>query len=76
MARGVRKTQLEKLQEELEEVERAIKQYSEAVSRQKDRKKELLEQIKLEQLTELSLLIEENKMSLDEVKAMIEANKK
>lgn len=39
MARGVRKTPLEKFQEELEEVERTIKQYSDAVTRQKEKKK-------------------------------------
>lgn len=77
MARGVRKSPLEKLKEELEEVERSIKQYSDAVARQKDKKKELLEQIKLEQLNELSAMLDEHGMTLEDMKNMIaEANKK
>lgn len=76
MARGVRKTPLEKLQEELEEVERTIKQYSDATARQKEKKKELIEQIKLEQLNELSAMLEEKNMSIDDVKSMIESTKK
>lgn len=42
MARGVRKSPLEKLKEELEEVERSIKQYSDAVARQRIRKRNYL----------------------------------
>lgn len=76
MARGVRKTALEKLHEELIETEDFIKQYSEMVSKKKEKKKELLEAIRIEELNELSQMLEEKNMSIDELKTIIDKTNK
>jgi len=76
MARGIRKSPVEKLQEELYEVEESIKKYTGILSDFKEKRKVLMENIKLEKLKELSQMLEEKEMSVDDMKAMIEANKK
>lgn len=73
MARGVRKTPLEKLEEELLETEGLIKQHSEIVSNLKTKKKGIEERIKIEKLNELSTLIEEKNMSIDDLRNIIES---
>lgn len=76
MPRGVRKSPVEKFEEELAETEELIKRHSGIVSDLKVKKKEIQENIRIEKLNEIYSLIEENKMSLDDVKAMIESTKK
>ena len=49
MARGVRKTPLEKLNEELGQVEEAIKQYPDCMETLKEKERQLRDQIELEQ---------------------------
>lgn len=76
MPRGVRKSPVEKFEEELMETEELIKRHSGILSDLKNKKKEIQESIRIEKLNELSSMLEENKMSLDDVRAMIEAAKK
>lgn len=76
MPRGIRKTPVEKFEEELLETEELIKRHSGILSDLKNKKKEIQENIRIEKLNEIYSLIEENKMSLDDVKAMIESTKK
>lgn len=76
MARGVRKTPVEKLKEDLYEVEESINRYNGMLSDLKAKKKEIQENIKIEELKELSQLLEEKQMSVEDMKAMIESTKK
>ena len=50
MPRGVRKTALEKLQEELTEVQESIKQYKESLITLDEKEKEIQDKIKLNSL--------------------------
>jgi len=76
MARGIRKTPVEKLKEELYEVEESINRYNGILSDLKTKKKEIQENIKIEELKELSQILEEKQISVEDMKAMIEATKK
>lgn len=76
MARGARKTPVKKLEDELYEVEDSLKKYGGIISDLKEKRKVLSENIKLEKLKELSQMLEEKQISVDDMKAMIEANKK
>lgn len=76
MARGVRKTPVEKLKDELYEVEESINRYTVILSDLKAKKKEIQENIKIEELKELSQLLEEKQMSVEDMKAIIESTKK
>jgi len=76
MARGVRKTPVEKFKEELYEVEESINRYTGILSDLKSKKKEIQENIKIEELKELSQLLEEKQMSVEDMKVMIESTKK
>lgn len=76
MARGIKKSPVERLEEELYEVVDSIKKYGGIISDLKEKRKELEGNIKLEKLKELSQMLEEKQISVDDMKAMIEANKK
>lgn len=76
MARGVRKTPVEKLKEDLYEVEESINRYNGILTDLKTKKKEIQENIKIEELKELSQLLEEKQISVEDMKAMIESTKK
>ena len=56
MARGVRKTAAQKLQEELSEVRSAIDQYEDCLKTMREKEKHLCEQIQLEQFKAVSRL--------------------
>lgn len=71
MARGVRRTTLEKLQEELLTTKSSIKQYEEALVTLKERERNIAEQIELEELKSLKAVIDELGMSLEDVKELI-----
>ena len=72
MPRGVRKSELEKLQEELASVRDAIKQYNEALKTKKEKEKNLIGMIEQEELKSVMKILEERGMSVDELKAFIE----
>lgn len=71
MPRGVRKSPLEKLQEELKNTQDSIEQYKVSIKTLQEREKQIQEEIKVEQLKDLSSVLEENNMSISELKDLI-----
>lgn len=71
MARGVRKTPLEKLQTELEEVQATITQYESCLGTMREKEKTIQEQIQLEEYKELKSLLDEQGMTLDDIKELV-----
>ncbi|MBE7720228.1 hypothetical protein [Lacrimispora indolis] len=71
MPRGVRKTSLEKLREELKNTQDAIEQYKAAVKTQEERAKQIQEEIKLEEFKEVSAILQEKNMSISELKDIL-----
>ena len=75
MARGVRKTPLEKLNEELAQVEEALEQYKDCMETLKAKERQLKEQIELEQLKSVMALLDEQGMTVADLKDMLEQNR-
>ena len=72
MARGVRKTPLEKLNEELAQVVDALEQYKDCMETLKENERQLKEQIELEQLKSVMALLDEQGMTVADLKEMLE----
>ena len=72
MARGVRKTPLEKLNEELAQVVEALEQYKDCKETLKEKERQLKEQIELEQLKSVMALLDEQGMTVADLKEMLE----
>ncbi|MCB6342325.1 MULTISPECIES: hypothetical protein [Enterocloster] len=72
MARGVRKTPLEKLNEELAQVVEALEQYKGCMETLKEKERQLKEQIELEQLKSVMALLDEQGMTVADLKEMLE----
>lgn len=72
MARGVRKTALEKLQEELTSTKEAIGQYESCLKTLREKERMLGEQIEVEELKSLSGIMKEQNLSVDDLKDIIE----
>lgn len=75
MARGVRKSPVEKLQGELEEVRRAISQYKECLETMKSREQELEDRIQLEEFKQVAEILKEREMSMEDLKEMLQADR-
>ena len=71
MPRGVRKSPLEKLQEELKNTQDSIEQYKASIKTLQEREKQIQEEIKVEQLKDLSAVLEENNITISELKDLI-----
>lgn len=71
MARGARKTPLEKLQQELTELQTSIAQYESCIETMKGKEKVLQDQIELEEFKELKLMLDVQGMSMDDIKKLI-----
>lgn len=71
MARGVRKTAREKLEQKLADVRASMEQYRECLKDLENQEKELSEELEREDLRELSTLLKECSMSADDVKQMV-----
>ncbi|SEU07891.1 hypothetical protein SAMN05443270_2984 [Lacrimispora sphenoides] len=71
MPRGVRKSPLEKLQEELKSTQDSIEQYKAAIKTLQEREKQIQEGIKVEQLKDLSTVLEENNITISALKDLI-----
>jgi uncharacterized protein YlxW (UPF0749 family) len=71
MPRGVRKSPLVKLRDELKDTQDSIEQYKAAIKTLQEREKQIQEEIKVEQLKDLSTVLEENNMSISELKDLI-----
>ncbi|MCD8000640.1 MAG: hypothetical protein LUH21_25825 [Clostridiales bacterium] len=74
MARGVRKSPMEKLQEQLNEVQESIKQYENCLITLKEKEKELQSQIELEEFKSIRDLLTEQGIGMEELKEMLESN--
>ena len=71
MARGVRKTPIEKLQGELAEVQNSIAQYENCLETMREREKALEDQIQLEECKVVNEMLRERDMTMDDLKEMI-----
>jgi len=71
MARGVRKSALVKLQEELESTQEAIAQYQDCLKTLKEKEKMLAEQIEVEELKSLSGFMKDQNLSVENLKELI-----
>lgn len=76
MARGVRKTPIEKLNEELVKTQEEIQNHKSAIKTLEEKVKQLQEEIKLEELKELSNVLEDSNISIAELKEMIASKDK
>lgn len=74
MARRVRKTPIEKLNEELVKTQEEIQNHKNAIKTLEGRVKQLQEDVKLEELKALSTVLEDSNISISELKELI-ANK-
>lgn len=75
MPRGVRKTPLEKLEEELREVRESVKQYKDSLVTLEEKEKGILDKIKLEQFKEVSSILDEHEMSIMDLKELLISTK-
>lgn len=71
MARGVRKTPLEKLQAELSEVQATITQYEDCLETMKEKEKYLEEQIQLEEFKEFKSVLDAQGITLEDAKELV-----
>ena len=72
MARGVRRTPLEKLNDELSSTLEAIEQYETCLITLKEKAQAIKEQIELEELKSIVELLKEEDMSIDNLKELIQ----
>lgn len=71
MARGVRKTPMEKLQGELAEVQASIAQYEGCLETMREKERILEDQIQMEEFKVVSEMLRERDMTLDDLKEML-----
>lgn len=71
MARGIRKTPIQKLNEELTKTQEQLQNHKIAVKELQERSKQLQEKIKLEELKELSTILDDSNISIVELKDLI-----
>lgn len=76
MARGVRKTPIEKLNEELVKTQEEMQNHKNAIKTLEGKIKQLQEEIKLEELKELSTVLEDSNISIAELKELIASKDK
>lgn len=74
MARGVRKSTLEKLQMELQEVTQSIQQYESCLSTLRERAVQLQEQIQLEEGKAIADLLRKRGLNAQDLIEMLEDN--
>jgi len=71
MPRGVRKSPIEKLREELKSTQDSIEQYKTGIKTLQEKEKQIQEEMKLEEFKEVSTILEEQNMSLTELKELL-----
>lgn len=76
MARGVRKTPIEKLNEELVKTQEEMQNHKNAIKTLEGKVKQMQEEIKLEELKELSTVLEDSNISIAELKELIASKDK
>lgn len=73
MARRARRTMLEKLQDEYNEVIASIEQYKSCIATMEEKKQNLSDQIELEELKSLKEVMDERKLSVDDLKDILDS---
>ncbi len=71
MPRGVRKSPLVKLRDELKDTQDSIEQYKASIKTLQEKEKQIQDEIKLEEFKEVSSILEEQNMSLAELKELL-----
>lgn len=71
MARGVRKSPVEKLQGELADVQASIVQYESCLETMREKEKVLMEHIQLEEFKVVNEMLKERDMTMDDLKEML-----
>lgn len=71
MARGVRKSPVEKLQAELADVQESIGQYESCLETMREKERTLMEQIQLEEFKVVNEMLKERDMTMDDLKEML-----
>lgn len=71
MARGVRRSPVEKLQGELADVQASIAQYEDCLETMREKEKALMEQIQLEEFKVVNEMLKEREMTMDDLKEML-----
>ena len=71
MARGVRKSPVEKMQGELADVQASIAQYESCLETMREKEKALMEHIQLEEFKVVNEMLKERDMTIDDLKEML-----
>ena len=71
MARGVRKSPVEKMQGELADVQASIAQYESCLETMREKEKVLMEHIQLEEFKVVSDMLKERDMTMEDLKEML-----
>ncbi|WP_124067681.1 hypothetical protein [Clostridium sp. E02] len=71
MPRGVRKSPLEKLEEELRQVQDSIRENKESLTSLEEKEKTIVDKIKMEQFKEVSTILDEHEMSIMDLKDLL-----
>ncbi len=71
MERRHRRSRKEKLEEELARTTEAIAQYTQSLADMEEKRQSLMEEIENERVREVSKLMKENNLSVDQLKDMI-----
>ena len=71
MERRHRRTKREKLEDELLKTEEAIEQYTEAITTMEERRQSLLEEIEAEHVREVTKLLKEKNLSVEQLKNLL-----
>lgn len=72
MPRGVKKSELEKLREELSDVQDAIAQYQAALKTMKEKEKDLQTVIEQEEVKEVIKMLKERGLGISDIKTFID----
>lgn len=71
MAKGVRRSPIERLQDEIKNTQDTISQYKTAIKTQEEKLNELRNELRVEEFKEVSVLLEEKNMSISELKELL-----
>ena len=71
MERRHRRTRREKMEDELLQTEEAIRQYREAISAMEEKRRSLLGEIEAEHIREVTKLMKEKNLSVEQLKSML-----
>lgn len=73
MPRGVRKSPIEKLKEELVKTKEEIQNHKDTIKLLQDKEKQLESELQIEELKEVSTILEEKNMTIAELKEFLNA---